>query len=112
MELRTQEREKMRRFLEVLVNNPDIAEDMITEEGIDVNADICETPLHFAVRRNNLRAVQFFLGRGVKINNKNGWRYDSPLFAAVRMHNGTGVTCDILNLLLGNGADCNQRGSN
>lgn len=70
------EETEMRRFIQFLRYDLDAARQMLEEGIIDVNiidVNLRETPLHFAIKQNDLQTVQLLLEHGAQLNRKFGW---------------------------------------
>lgn len=95
----------MHPFLKALLKDLDRARSMI-ETGIDINKPLRDrqTPLQFAVSQINVPAVQLLLERGADLKR--------ALFFLFYDFKKAGESYYILKLLLGKGADCNEKKSN
>ena len=88
-------------------NNPDVISDsikLILNDGLSINSqdNFGNTPLHYAVRSSNLKAVEVLINNNANPNIVNIVNHSTPLHNAASIGNKS-----ILKLLLDNGADPN-----
>ena len=82
---------------------------LLIKNGADINPANCRTPLQIAIINNQLEMVIYLIAEGADVDSYDMWGYTPLSGISLYSSNDMNTTIKILNLLIENGADINQK---